>query len=58
MNLTHYEWHYRSLPDDWQDKVAEWQQAGLGYSDTFLRLCLACGLETLEEIKNATNQMP
>ena len=58
MNLTHYEWHYRSLPDDWQDKVAEWRQAGLGYSDTFLRLCLARGLETLEEIKDATNQMP
>lgn len=58
MNLTKYKWE---LPEESLENtkiVKQLQEAGLNYSPAFLRLCLARGLNTVEKIKQATDQEP
>ena len=58
MNLTQYQWQYRELPPQWEEKVRTLQEAGLHYSPAFLRLCIARGLDSVEAIEQATNRQP
>ncbi|MDO4432162.1 MAG: single-stranded-DNA-specific exonuclease RecJ [Aerococcaceae bacterium] len=57
MNLATYDWKLQSieLPDE---RIQALKDEGLKYSDPFLRLCLARGLDSAEKIKQATHPEP